>query len=334
MCASLTTNYLGMKLKNPIIASAGPLTGDLDTLRRLEQAGVSAAVLPSLFEEQINHDQQRIHMLYEYQADSTAESLSYFPKLKDYNVGPREYLALLEAAKKFVSIPVIGSLNGSTPGGWARYAKLIQDAGADAIELNIYFVASDPEMTALDVENRYLDLVATVRDTVKIPLAVKIGNQFSSPANFVRRVAEAGADGVVLFNRFLEPDIDIEALRIVPQLVLSNRNEMRLPLRWIAILSDQVKISLAATSGIHQAEDVIKLLLVGADVCMLTSSFLLKGPDYAADLLSEVRSWLDANGFDSVEQLKGSMSYGNCPDAGNFERANYMKAIVSYTAVH
>jgi dihydroorotate dehydrogenase (fumarate) len=334
MRADLTTKYLGLRLKNPLVASASPLTGDLDSLRQLEQAGVAAAVLPSLFEEQITCDEQRIHALYEYQAYSSAESLSYFPKLRDYNVGPHEYLNLLEAAKKAVSIPVIGSLNGATPGGWARYAKLFEEAGADAIELNIYFIPTDPDMTGAEVERRYISLVATVRDAVSIPVAVKIGAQFSSLANFVPRLASAGANGVVLFNRYLEPDINLETLQVIPQLVLSNRHELRLPLRWIAILRDQVQVSLAATSGIHFPEDMIKLLLVGADVCMVTSSLLKHGVDYVAELITQVQNWLDVNGYESVEQMRGSMSYGNCPDSGNFERANYMKAIVSYTAAH
>jgi dihydroorotate dehydrogenase (fumarate) len=321
-----------MVLKNPVVASAGPLTGDLDTLRQLEQLGVAAAVLPSLFEEQICHDEQRIHALYEFQSYASAESLSYFPRLKDYNVGPREYLKTLETAKKSVSIPVIGSLNGSSPGGWARYAKLIQEAGADAIELNIYLVATDPEMSAADVEYRYTDLVATVHDAVQIPVAVKIGQQFSNLTNFVPRLAKAGAKGVVLFNRFLEPDVDLETLRITPSLVLSNRHEMRAPLRWIAILRDQVSMSLAATSGIHYPEDVIKLLLVGADVCMITSTLLRHGVEYVGEMIPAIQKWLDEHEYESVEQMKGSMSYGNCPDSGSLERANYMKAIVSYTA--
>jgi dihydroorotate dehydrogenase (fumarate) len=254
--------------------------------------------------------------------------------LRDYNVGPHEYLKLLEDAKKAVSYPVIGSLNGSSPGGWARYTRLFQESGADAIELNIYFIPTDPDMTGADVEQRYIDLVATVRDSVTIPVAVKIGAQFSNLSNFVTRLASAGANGVVLFNRYLEPDIDLETLQIIPQLVLSNRHELRLPLRWIAILRDQVTISLAATSGIHFPEDIIKLLLVGADVCMLTSSLLKHGVDYVAELVEHVQNWLDVNGYESVEQLKGSMSYGNCPDSGDLERANYMKSIVSYTAVH
>jgi dihydroorotate dehydrogenase (fumarate) len=334
MRADLRTEYLGLKLKHPVMAAASPLTGDLDTLRQLELAGVSAVVLPSLFEEQICHDEQRIHALYEYQAYTFAESLSYFPELKETTVGPRDYLDMLESAKQIMSVPVIASLNGSSPGGWVRFAKLMEDSGADAIELNIYFVPTDPKVTAREVEVRYVDLVSTVRQAVKIPLAVKIGAQFTSLPNFVSQLAKAGANGVVLFNRYLEPDIDLAALQVKPQLVLSTRHELRLPLRWIAILRDQLSISLAATSGIHYPEDVIKLLLVGADVCMIASALLKHGVDYVSELVRELQNWLDVNGYDSIEQLKGGMSYGNCPDSGQLERANYMKAITSYTAVH
>jgi dihydroorotate dehydrogenase (fumarate) len=333
MHADLTTKYLGLSLKNPVVASAGPLTGDVDTLRQLEHAGVSAAVLPSLFEEQISRDEQRVHLFYEHQSHAIAEALSFFPHLSDYNVGPHEYLTMLETAKKSVSIPLIGSLNGSSPGGWARYARLIQEAGADAIELNIYFVATDPATSSADVELRYIDLVATVRNVVTIPIAVKLGPQFTNLTNFIPRLAQAGANGVVLFNRFLEPDLDLEKLQIVPSLVLSNRHELRAPLRWIAILRDQVELSLAATSGIHYPQDVIKLLLVGADACLITSTLLRHGVEYVTEMIKAVQSWLDEREYESVEQLKGSMSYGNCPDSGQYERANYMKAIVSYTAV-
>jgi dihydroorotate dehydrogenase (fumarate) len=334
MHADLSTTYLGLELRNPIVASAGPLTGDLDSLKRLEQAGVAAVVLPSLFEEQLLHKELQVHALYEYQANAVAESLSYFPELDDYNVGPNEYLEMLEAAKRALSVPVIASLNGSSPGAWARFAKLLQNSGADAIELNIYFVPSSPRMMADSVEARYADVVAEVRQAVTLPLAVKIGAQFSNLCNFAWRLSRAGADGLVLFNRYLEPDIDLETLQITPQLALSSRHELRLPLRWIAILRDQVSMSLAATSGIHMPEDVVKLLLVGADVCMLTSALLRHGIDHAATLVEGVQRWLDEHEYDCVEQLKGSMSYRNCPDPGQLERANYMKAIASYTAVH
>jgi dihydroorotate dehydrogenase (fumarate) len=334
MRADLRTYYLGMSLKNPIVAAASPLTGDLDTLRQLDHAGVAAVVLPSLFEEQISRDEQRVHALYEYQSFSSAESLSYFPELRECSVGPRDYLRMLEAAKQTMTVPVIASLNGCSPGGWVRFAKLLEESGADAVELNIYFVPTDPGLTSAEVEARYVDLVATIRQAIKIPVAVKIGAQFTNLANFAARLAKAGANGVVLFNRYLEPDIDLHTLQITPQLVLSTRHELRLPLRWIAILRDQLSISLAATSGVHYPEDVIKLLLVGADVCMIASSLLKHGVDYVSELTREVQNWLDVNGYDSVDQLKGSMSYGNCPDSGQLERANYMKAITSYTAVH
>jgi dihydroorotate dehydrogenase (fumarate) len=334
MRADLKTYYLGLSLKNPIVASASPLTGDLDTLRQLEQAGIAAVVLPSLFEEQISHDEQRISALLDYHTYSSAESLSYFPELRDLSVGPRDYLKLLEAAKKTMTVPVIGSLNGCSPGGWVRFAKMFQDSGADAVELNIYFVPTDPRATSAEVEARYIDLVATVRQSVTVPVAVKIGAQFTNVSNFVSRLAKAGANGVVLFNRYLEPDIDLQSLQVTPQLVLSSRHELRSPLRWIAILRDQLSISLAATSGAHYPEDVIKLLIVGADVCMIASTLLKHGVDYVSELTRELQNWLDLNGYDSVDQLKGCMSYGNCPDSGQLERANYMKAITSYTAVH
>ncbi len=332
MRADLTTKYLGLKLKNPLIASAGPLTGKIDTLRQLAQAGVAAAVLPSLFEEQISLDRQRVHAFEEQYAHMSAESLTYFPKTKEYQSTPREYLNLLETASESLEIPIIGSLNGSSVGGWARYAKLIEDYGAAAIELNVYYLATDPRLSSADVEKRYVDLVATVRSAVKIPLAVKLGPQFSNLSNFVPRLAEAGANGVVLFNRFLEPDIDLETLRFSPQLVLSSRHEMRAALRWIAILRDQVSLSLGATGGIHFPDDVIKLLCVGADACLVTSTLLRHGIEYVSEMLRAIQEWLDSHEYESVEQLKGSMSYGNCADSGNLERANYMKAIVAYTA--
>lgn len=331
MHADLSTTYLGLKLKNPVIASAGPLTGDFDSLRRLEDHGVAAAVLPSLFEEQIVLDEQRINALEEYQTFSSAESLTFFPQVKEFSVGPQEYLGLIARAAEELSIPIIGSLNGSSPGGWVRYAKLIEEAGAHALELNIYFVPTDPNQSAADVEQRYLDFVARVRNAIQIPIAVKIGAQFTNLTNFVPKLAKAGADGIVLFNRYLEPDIDLDSLQLMPQLVLSHRHELRAPLRWIAILRDHASMSLAATSGIHYAEDAIKLLLVGADACLVTSTLLRHGIEYVDELQRGIQQWLDEHQYESVEQLKGSMSHSNAPDASNLERANYMKALVSYS---
>jgi dihydroorotate dehydrogenase (fumarate) len=318
-------------LKNPIAASAGPLTGHTDTLRRLADAGISAAVLPSLFEEQIVHEEMEMGRLYDYGADSFAESLNFFPEQHEYRIPCDNYMDHVAEAKRAVSIPIIGSLNGSSAGGWVEYAKRIQEAGADALELNIYFVSTDFAMTSADVEQRYLDLVAAVKEKLSIPLAVKIGPYFSGLPNLAGRLMEAGADGLVLFNRYLEPDIDLESLQFKPQLVLSSRHELRLPLRWIAILRDQLSGSIAATSGIHQTEDVIKALLVGADVTMLTSVFLQQGPNFAAQLLKELDDWLAEREYTSVQQLKGSMSRIHCSDPSQLERANYMKALVSYT---
>ena len=335
MKVDLSTTYLGMKLKNPLgIAACPPLTGDLDMLRQLEDCGASIAVLPSLFEEQIEHEETQLHQLYEYQTHSFAESLTHFPDLEDYNTGPREYLQHLEAAKQAVSIPLVGSLNGASTGGWIHYAKAIQDAGADALELNIYFVPTDPAMTSLEVEQQYLDLVAAVRESVTIPLAVKIGPSFTSLPHFAQNLVAAGADGLVLFNRYLEADIDLDTLQIRPDLVLSNRHEARIPIRWIAILRDQLNISLAATSGVHRMQGAVKLLLAGADVTMMASILLQRGPKFLTTLLDDVREWLHENEYDSVEQLKGSMSRGNCPDPSALERANYMKALTEYISEH
>ena len=331
MNVDLRTTYLGLKLKNPLVASAGPLTGNLETLRQLDESGIAAVVLPSLFEEQIEHDELQINRLYEFQTESFAESLSYFPEMADYGTGSKEYLELIDQAKRCVSVPVIASLNGQSRGGWTRYARMIQDAGADALELNVYFVPTDCGMDGSEVERRYIDLVAEVKQSVKLPLAVKIGSQFSSIPSMAFRLMTAGADGLVLFNRYLEPDLDLESLQIVPDLVLSQRHEVRLPLRWIAILRDQLQCSLAASSGIHDAANVIRVLLVGADVAMMTTGLLKHRPAYVTPLLNELTNWLAENEYESVEQLKGSMSRANCPNPSMLERANYMKALATYT---
>lgn len=331
MSVDLSTTYLGLKLKNPLVAAASPLSQKADGIKRLEDAGLAAAVMPSLFEEQIVHEDTALSDLQDFGTESYAEALSFFPEPQEYRTGPQAYLDTIEQAKKRVAIPVIASLNGTEMGSWTRYAKLMQEAGADALELNIYFVATDADMTSSDIEQRYVDLTAAVKETLSIPLAVKIGPFFSGFPNLAGRLVEAGADGLVLFNRYLDPDMDLEALQFKPTLLLSTRDELRLPMRWIAILRDQVSASLAATSGVHYTEDVIKVLLAGADITMMASALLQRGVGYAGQLLEELVNWLEENEYESVEQLKGSMSRVRCPDPSVLERANYTKALVSYT---
>ena len=332
MSVELSTEYLGLKLRHPLVAAASPLTASVDRLQRLEQCGAAAAVLPSLFEEQIQHEEQELNRLYTAHTESFAESLSNIPEPQEYPTVPKDYLTTLERAKRSVSIPIIGSLNGCSLGGWTRYARSMQEAGADALELNIYFVPTEPETTAADVEKRYVELVASVRGSVTIPLAVKFGTNFSSIPHFARQVVNAGANGLVMFNRWLEPDIDLDKLEITPHLVLSNRYELRVPLRWIAILREHFTVSLAATSGAHCSEDVIKLLLAGADVVMMATAALQQGPEIFGKVREELQSWLQEKDYASVAQMKGSMSRAKCPRPAELERGNYMRALVSYTA--
>ena len=331
---NLSTRYCGLDLANPIIASACPLTGSLESLLHLERAGVSAVVLPSLFEEQIEHEREEFEKLYEYQADSTHEALGFFPELDRYNAGPEDYLQLIREAKENLGIPVIASLNGFSSGGWKYYSELMEQAGADALELNIYLVPTDPNVSSADVERHYRDLVLTIREQLSIPIAVKIGPHFSSPATFGLGLLESGASGLVLFNRFLSPDIDLEALEFVPSLQLSDPNELNLALRWIAILRDHCEGSLAATGGVHSGLDAAKALLVGADAVMTASSLLKNGIDHVGSMITELSKWMDDNGYYSVEQLKGSMSLNNCSNPEGLKRANYMKALTSYTTTH
>lgn len=326
----LRTPYLGLELRNPLVAAASPANRRLEFVQQLEQAGIAAVVLPSLFEEQIEHDEWQFSTVPEYGAESFAEAANYFPALDDYNTGPEDYLEALRRIVDAVSIPVIGSLNGVTRGGWTSYARRIEQAGAAALELNMYNLPTDPAVTAAQIEQNYLDLVSEVKSQLSIPLAVKIGPYFSAPANFARRLFEAGADGLVLFNRFMQPDIDLDRMQIDPQLELSHAWELRVPLRWIAILRGQTAGSLAATSGVHDCRDVVKLLLAGADVTMLASALLKRGPTLAATILHELTEWLREHGYRSVAQLRGSMSYGNCPNPGALERANYMRALTNY----
>ncbi len=331
MSVDLRTTYLGLELTNPLVASASNLTGHLDILRQMEEAGVAAVVMPSLFEEQLERDELAVRQYFEQGMDQFVKTLAGLPELDRYNSGPANYLREIERAKKTLSVPVIGSLNGAGTGSWARHAQLLEEAGADAIELNVYFVPTEPEATGLDVEQRYLDLAAAVRQAVTIPLAVKLGPYFSSLPNLARRLVALGVDGLVLFNRFFEPDITLETLRVGPRLTLSTSAELRLPLRWIAILRPQLSISLAATSGLHTSEDMFKLLLVGADVTMTASALLRHGPGYIRTLLDELPKWLEQKGYRSIEQMKGILSRGNCPDPTAFERANYINLLATAT---
>ncbi len=330
MTPRLETTYLGMPLRSPLVVSASPIGRDLDRLLRLEEAGAAACVLPSLFEEQIEHDSYQLHAALEQGTESFPEALTYLPEMLAYNTGPERYLELIGRTREALSIPVIASLNGSSPGGWTRYASQLQDAGASAIELNVYFLATDVDETAEHVERRYLDIVSAVRSAVTIPLAVKVGPYFSAMANMARRLVEAGADGLVLFNRFYQPDIDLDRLEVVPNVVLSSSAELRLPLRWIAILKGRVDASLAATTGVHDQFDVVKLLLAGADVTMMASALLRHGSGRMREIHDGLVEWLEIHEYESVEQMKGSMSQLGVPDPESFERANYMETLASY----
>ncbi len=326
----LSTVYLGLELRNPIVASASPLTGDLDVLRELESVGAAAVVLPSLFEEQIEHEELELHAALEHGSQSFGEALTYFPELDDYNTGPRSYLTHLEAAKAALGIPVIASLNGATGGGWVRYARYCEEAGADAIELNVYAVEANPCTEGIHVEHRLIELVREVRAAVSLPLAVKVGPFYSAFANIARRLADAGADGVVCFNRFLGPDLDLDALTVEPSATLSTSEDLRLVLRWLAIIRTRVPIDLAATGGVHTGRDAAKAILAGADVVMLASALLRNGPRHLGVVLSELTTWLDDNEYASVDQARGSMSQRAGPDPSAYERSQYMRALVGH----
>lgn len=327
---NLTTTYLGLKLKNPLIASASPLSEDIDNFLRLEDAGASCIVHHSLFEEQITRGIFEADYYQTFGTESFAESLSYFPKPSQFKLGPEEYCDHIRLAKKRVAIPVIASLNGHTPGGWTKYARYIEEAGADALELNIYFLATNPEDTGEKVENNYIEIFRSVKDAVKIPVAVKLSPYFSALANVAQRLDRAGAEGLVLFNRFYQPDIDLENLAIAPNLLLSNQHEMRVPLRWIAILYGHIKADMAATTGIQSAEDVLKMMMVGAKAVMLCSILLRKGIDHISKIQKEMIGWMEEKGYESIKQMQGSMSQKLCTNPETFERANYMKVLKSY----
>lgn len=327
---NLTTNYLGMVLKNPIVASSSPLSHTVDSIRRLEEAGAAAVVMYSLFEEQIGFDSYYIDHHLTQGIDSYAESISYFPDMQSYNVGPDEYVNLIRRAKEAVNIPIIGSLNGTSVGGWIDYATLIEDAGADAIELNIYYLPTSTQITGIEVEALYLDILSAVRQAVSIPVAVKLSPFFSSTANMASRLSDRGADGLVLFNRFYQPDFDLENLEVAPRLVLSSSDDLRLPLRWVAILYGRLNSDLAITSGIHTSHDVIKGLMAGAKVTMMASELLKNGVRRIGQVLNELVTWLNEHEYDSVMQMIGAMSQNHCAEPAAFERANYIKMLDSY----
>jgi dihydroorotate dehydrogenase (fumarate) len=327
----LSTTYLGLKLRSPLVPSAAqPLTENVDHIKRMEDAGAAAVVMHSLFEEQLSQERRLLYENLTQGTESFAEAQTFFPEPAEFHVGPELYLQNISQAKKSVKIPLIASLNGSTIGGWVRYAKEIEQAGADAIELNVYWIPTDPALTAAQVEDTYVEILRSVKAQVTIPVAIKLSPFFTSFANMAKRLDEAGADGLTLFNRFYQPDIDLEQLEVTPNILLSTPMAMRLPLRWIAILRDQVGASLAATSGIHRATDAVKMLMVGADATMLCSALLRNGIKHIATVEKELAEWLEEHEYESVKQLQGSLSQKNCPDPAEYERAQYMRAIASY----
>ncbi|MER3500037.1 MAG: dihydroorotate dehydrogenase-like protein [Candidatus Fervidibacterota bacterium] len=326
----LSTTYMGLKLRNPLVAFSSPLSHKVDSICQLEEAGIGAVVMYSLFEEQITLESQQLDYFLTHGTESYAEALSYFPDLGEYNVGPDEYLNLIRKAKERVGIPIIGSLNGVSAGGWVKYAKMIEQAGADALEMNVYYLPTDPDMPGTEVEQMTVDVVKAVRSEVHIPLAVKMGLFFSCIPNMAKRLAEAGANALVLFNRFYQPDIDIENLMVTPHLVLSDSDEMRLPLRWTAILYGRVPVDLAITTGVHTYRDVLKGLMAGAKVTMMASELLQNGIGRIGQILQEMQSWMEEYEYSSVQQMIGSVSQKNVVEPAAFERANYMKVLDSY----
>ncbi len=326
----LSTKYLGLTLKSPLVASASPLSEDVNSIKKLEAAGIGAVVLYSLFEEQIRLEQEEYNFHTTQGTDAFAESLSYFPEVEEYKLGPELYLEHIQKAKSTVDIPIIASLNGSTIGGWTEYAKEFENAGADAIELNIYYIPTDSTMAGSEVEQQYIDILKAVKGAVKIPVALKLSPYFSNFSNMAKRLDEAGADALVLFNRFYQPDIDLDEFEVTPNLILSQSSAMRLPMRWIAILKDQIKADLAATSGIHTGTDVIKMLMVGANATMLCSSLLKHGINHVRNIEDHMKQWMREHDYKSVSEMQGSMSQQRTANPSSFERAQYMKAITKY----
>ena len=326
----LSTTYMGMELPNPIVASASPLSREVSTVREMEDAGVAAVVLFSLFEEEIRHEEFALDHYLESGTHSFAEALDYFPEHEKYNVGPDSYLEHIRQLKQAVNIPVIGSLNGMTSGGWIEYARQIEEAGANALELNIYYVPTEPTVSAQEVEDLYLDTLTAVKQSIDIPVAVKLSPFFSSMASMTQRLDQAGADALVLFNRFYQPDINLEELEVYPHVLLSTPQAMRLPLRWVAILYGKLQADLAGSGGIHTREDVLKMLMVGADVTMMTSALLQNGIAHTQTVLEGMKEWMEEHEYESVKQMQGSMSHRHSANPTAFERANYIRALGTY----
>jgi dihydroorotate dehydrogenase (fumarate) len=326
----LRTTYMGLQLSNPIVPSAGPISKELDHVKQLEDAGASAVVLYSLFEEQIEHEELELDHFTSVTENTQAEADSYFPYDIKFKSGPQEYLEYIAKVKETTDFPVIASLNGKSIGGWIDYAQRIEQAGADALELNIYKIAADCKMTGTEIENEYVEIVKSVKTAVNIPVAVKLSPYFSSVANMASRLSNAGADGLVLFNRFYQPDIDLANLEVVPNVLLSTPYDSRFPLRWIAMLYNKTSSDLAATSGIYDEHDVIKMIMAGASVTCMMSALLKHGYSHIKDTLKKIEYWMEVNEYSSIEQMKGSMSYNNVPDPAQFERSQYMKVLHSY----
>ncbi len=326
----LSTTYMGMTLKHPVVPSASPLSKSLDSIRELEDAGAPAIVMYSLFEEQIAEESLMLDHYLTYGTERYAESLSYFPKMENYNIGPGEYLELVQAAKQATDIPIIGSLNGVSTGGWIEYAQFIEEAGADGLELNVYYIPTDPFMDSTEIEQMYLDVVHDVKKSVTIPVAVKLSPYFTSFANMAMRFKQAGADALVMFNRFYQPDLDLDELSVVPNLVLSSSHEMRLPVRWIAVLYGRVPVDMAVTSGVHTYEDVLKGMMAGANITQLASELLSNGAVRISEIVDGMKVWMEEHEYTSIEQMRGSMSQQNVAEPAAFERANYMKVLQSW----
>jgi dihydroorotate dehydrogenase (fumarate) len=326
----LTTTYLGLKLKNPLVPSSSPLSRNLNSMRRMEDNGAAAIVLHSLFEEQITLTSQALNHYLTQGVESFPEALTYFPEAREYETGPEEYLEHIRRSKEALDIPIIASLNGVSTGGWVKYARNVEKAGADALELNIYYVPTDLNLSGVEVEQIYLDVLRDVKEAVAIPVAMKISPYFSAMANMARQLDQGGADGLILFNRFYQPDLDIENLEVVPHLLLSTSAELRLPLRWIAILYGRIEADLALTTGVHNVEDVLKGLMAGASVTMMASELLRNGVSRLRDVLIDLERWLIEYEYESVNQLQGSLSQINCSEPAAFERANYMKVLSSF----